>query len=201
MAKYVLLVATSASCFRNWKERGLSDFLLSGGEGQKQIQWGGYIWEREKSKIWEGFQLGKDDILFWAFWIHLRLQMISKGSCEDWGWDSCKSKEEIWWKWGKRRQKELCWQTRHLMKWKNRPILQSDDIKEWKVEIWGGKKINYLNCHWQWINLKKSVSRSALYNKDYDGCNSKYFWPSLFKLWHFCKTLVSIIHMFNSSRV
>ena len=46
MAKYVLLVATSASCFRNF-QRGLSDFLLSGGEGQKQIQWGGYIWEEE----------------------------------------------------------------------------------------------------------------------------------------------------------
>ena len=46
MAKYVLLVATSASCFRNF-QRGLSDFLLSGGEGQRQIQWGGYIWEEE----------------------------------------------------------------------------------------------------------------------------------------------------------
>ena len=46
MAKYVLLVATSASCFRNF-QRGLGDFLLSGGEGQKQIQWGGYICEEE----------------------------------------------------------------------------------------------------------------------------------------------------------
>ena len=97
MAKYVLLVATSASCFRNF-QRGLGDFLLSGGEGQKQIQWGGYICEEEwgeKVEFERVSNWGKMTSFFWAFRIHLQLQMISKGSCEDWGWDGCKSKEEI----------------------------------------------------------------------------------------------------------
>ena len=65
-----------------------------------------------------------------------------------------------------------------------------------EVESWDMRweKIKYLNCHRKWINLKRSVNRSALYNIDYDGCNSKYFWPSLSKIWHFCKSLVFIIH-------
>ena len=67
-----------------------------------------------KSKIWEGLQLGEDGIFFWAFRMHLQLQMISKGLCEDWGWDGCQrrkideneeredkknyvDKQDIWW--------------------------------------------------------------------------------------------------------
>ena len=205
MAKYVLLVATSASCFRNF-QRGLSDFLLSGGEGQKQIQWGGYIWEEEwglKIKFERVSNWGKITSFFELFGSIFNYKWYQRAHAKtgDETVVSQSPKEQNWRKWGKRRQKELCWQTRHLMKWKNRPILQSDDTKEWKAAKSGGEKLNYLNCHWKLINLKRSVNRSALYNKDYDGCNSKYFWPSLFKFWHFCNTLVFIIHMFNSSRV